>query len=227
MSHEIKWDDQASARLSVAICNKYFKDIDEEEAREFIGNKHLELLSKVTDIFCFLPKGFNLEKYELSVPYSSEQLCLSKGYRETVFWTMEEYGIDEAFLFDYYWIESETGNILLNNCHVNELNQYRDNLLPIKAYRKDLKKDRERRTAKLGICTQGWYIEDDRKSIPVLIKQYLKLGGKILAFNLDKEFSDVVDGLILIDLRKTDKRTRRRYMGDEADDAFCKYHGLE
>lgn len=70
-------------------------------------------------------------------------------------------------------------------------------------------------------------IEDDRKSIPVLIKQYLKLGGKILAFNLDKEFSDVVDGLILIDLRKTDKRTRRRYMGDEADDAFCKYHGLE
>lgn len=70
-------------------------------------------------------------------------------------------------------------------------------------------------------------IEDDRKSIPVLIKQYLKLGGKILAFNLDEEFSDVVDGLILIDLRKTDKRTRRRYMGDEADDAFCKYHGLE
>ncbi|MBO7223815.1 MAG: hypothetical protein J6V70_06750, partial [Kiritimatiellae bacterium] len=70
-------------------------------------------------------------------------------------------------------------------------------------------------------------IEDDRKSIPVLIKQYLKLGGKILAFNLDEEFSDVVDGLILIDLRKTDKRTRRRYMGDEADDIFCKYHNLD
>lgn len=70
-------------------------------------------------------------------------------------------------------------------------------------------------------------IETDHKSIPVLIKQYLKLGGKILAFNLDKEFSDVVDGLILIDLRKTDKRTRCRYMGEEADEAFCKYHNLD
>lgn len=69
-------------------------------------------------------------------------------------------------------------------------------------------------------------IETDHKSIPVLIKQYLKLGGKILAFNLDKEFSDVVDGLILIDLRKTDKRTRIRYMGEEADVSFSKYHNL-
>ena len=69
-------------------------------------------------------------------------------------------------------------------------------------------------------------IEKDRKGIPILIKQYLKLGGKILAFNLDTDFSDVVDGLILIDLRKTEPRARARYMGDEADRLFREHHQL-
>ncbi len=69
-------------------------------------------------------------------------------------------------------------------------------------------------------------IEQDRKGIPILIKQYLKLGGKILAFNLDTDFSDVVDGLILIDLRKTEPRVRARYMGDEPDRIFREHHRL-
>lgn len=69
-------------------------------------------------------------------------------------------------------------------------------------------------------------IEKDGKGIPILIKQYLKLGGKILAFNLDTDFSDVVDGLILIDLRKTEPRVRARYMGDDADRLFREYHHL-
>lgn len=69
-------------------------------------------------------------------------------------------------------------------------------------------------------------IEKDHKSIPVLIKQYIKLGGRILAFNVDPDFSDVVDGLILVDLRKTDPRTRAHYMGPEADRIFREYHKL-
>ena len=69
-------------------------------------------------------------------------------------------------------------------------------------------------------------IEEDKKGIPILLRQYLKLGGRILAFNLDKDFSSVVDGLIAIDLRKTDTRTRIKYMGEEANAQFCKYHNL-
>ncbi|MDR0234243.1 MAG: lysophospholipid acyltransferase family protein [Zoogloeaceae bacterium] len=68
-------------------------------------------------------------------------------------------------------------------------------------------------------------IEGDKKGIPILLRQYLKLGGRLLAFNLDEEFSSVVDGLIAIDLRMTDSRTRARYMGEEADAAFCEHHG--
>ena len=67
-------------------------------------------------------------------------------------------------------------------------------------------------------------IESDRKGIPILLRQYLKLGGRILAFNVDEDFSSVVDGFIMIDLRKTDPKVLARYMGDEATAAFHAFH---
>ena len=69
-------------------------------------------------------------------------------------------------------------------------------------------------------------LEADKKGIPVLVKQYLKLGGKILAFNVDPDFGDCIDGLILVDLRKTDPKVRAHYMGAEADARFRAYHGV-
>lgn len=58
-------------------------------------------------------------------------------------------------------------------------------------------------------------IEQDRKGIPILLRQYLKLGGRILAFNVDPGFSSVVDALIAMDLHSTDPRILARYMGRE------------
>jgi putative hemolysin len=69
-------------------------------------------------------------------------------------------------------------------------------------------------------------IEPDGKDIPVLLRQYLKLSGKLLAFNVDPEFSSVVDGLIMVDLSKASPKTLRRYMGNEVADAYFKYHGI-
>ena len=69
-------------------------------------------------------------------------------------------------------------------------------------------------------------IEKDHKSIPVLIRRYIRLGGQILAFNVDADFSDVVDGLIMVDLRKTEARVRAHYIGTEANKQFCAYHNL-
>ncbi len=59
-------------------------------------------------------------------------------------------------------------------------------------------------------------IETNMKGMPILLKQYLKLGGKLLGFNIDPAFHYVLDGLILVDLLETDDRILRRYMGDEA-----------
>jgi len=68
-------------------------------------------------------------------------------------------------------------------------------------------------------------IETDRKGIPVLLKQYLKLGGKLLGFNVDQSFSDVLDGLILVDLTRTDDRLLTRLMGEESAARFLGFHG--
>jgi putative hemolysin len=69
-------------------------------------------------------------------------------------------------------------------------------------------------------------IEPDGKDIPVLLRQYLKLGGKLLAFNVDPDFSSVVDGLIVVDLLQTSPKILRRYMGNEIAEVFLKYHGI-
>jgi putative hemolysin len=58
-------------------------------------------------------------------------------------------------------------------------------------------------------------LEPDRKGVPILLKQYLKLGGALLGFNVDPDFSNVLDVLILVDLRKTPATTLVRYMGRE------------
>ncbi|WP_029898222.1 lysophospholipid acyltransferase family protein [Desulfohalovibrio reitneri] len=68
-------------------------------------------------------------------------------------------------------------------------------------------------------------VETDQKGVPVLLRQYLKLGGKLLAFNVDQDFFDALDGLIMVDLRKTDRKILSRYMGKEAVGEFLDHHG--
>lgn len=63
-------------------------------------------------------------------------------------------------------------------------------------------------------------IEPDGKGIPVLIRQYLKLGGRVLTFNRDQDFGDAIDGLMLVDLAATPERVLRKYMGEEGCKRF-------
>ncbi len=67
-------------------------------------------------------------------------------------------------------------------------------------------------------------IEPHQQGIPILLKQYLKLGGKILAFNQDHNFSNVLDALILVDLTETPLKIMERYMGREGARNFISYH---
>jgi hypothetical protein len=56
-------------------------------------------------------------------------------------------------------------------------------------------------------------IESDGKGVPVLLKHYLNLNAKLLGFNVDKAFANVVDGLLMVDLRETDHRILNRFIG--------------
>jgi len=68
-------------------------------------------------------------------------------------------------------------------------------------------------------------IESDLTGVPILLRQYLKLGGKLLAFNIDPDFSYVLDGLILADMSKSDPKLMGRYMGKENFKQFLAHHG--
>ena len=43
-------------------------------------------------------------------------------------------------------------------------------------------------------------VEPNDYSIPILLKRYLKLNGKIIGFNLDPKFNNALDGLLVLDL---------------------------
>jgi len=58
-------------------------------------------------------------------------------------------------------------------------------------------------------------IEEDGKEIPILLRQYIKMGGEILSFNIDPDFSSVIDALIMVDVSKTPMKILKRYMGSE------------
>jgi putative hemolysin len=56
-------------------------------------------------------------------------------------------------------------------------------------------------------------IEEKPTGVPVLLRQYLRLGGKLLGFNVDPKFANALDGLILVDLTKTEPKLLERYLG--------------
>jgi putative hemolysin len=67
-------------------------------------------------------------------------------------------------------------------------------------------------------------IESTQTDLPVLLRQYLKLGGKLLGFNVDPSFGGVLDGLLLVDLLETESRLLQRYLSKEGAQEFIAYH---
>lgn len=67
-------------------------------------------------------------------------------------------------------------------------------------------------------------IERQPRGVPILLKQYLRLGAQLLAFNIDPDFGDVLDGMVVVDLRRTDPKILAKYMGKAQAMAFLDYH---
>ena len=62
-------------------------------------------------------------------------------------------------------------------------------------------------------------IEGD-KSLPVLLRQYLNLSGRLICFHVDREFSNTLVGLIAVDLRRVEPRLLKRYLSPDAAQAL-------
>ena len=60
--------------------------------------------------------------------------------------------------------------------------------------------------------------------IPVLLRQYLRLGATLLGFNVDPSFGDALDALMMVDLTRLPIPMLRRYLGSAEADAFLAWH---
>jgi putative hemolysin len=69
-------------------------------------------------------------------------------------------------------------------------------------------------------------LERDGKGLPVLVRQYMKLGGQFLGFNVDPHFSNALDALVLADLRTASPSMLDRCMGGAGAAAFRAWHQL-
>ena len=58
-------------------------------------------------------------------------------------------------------------------------------------------------------------IEPDGKGIPVLLKQYHRLGGRMISFGIDDNFGGTLDCLVVVKLDDTPERIRQRYRGKD------------
>jgi putative hemolysin len=67
-------------------------------------------------------------------------------------------------------------------------------------------------------------LEPDGKGVPILVKQYVKLGGKMMAFSVDPKFGNTLDGFVMLDLRNTQPEVLARYMGKERAREFLAWH---
>ena len=72
----------------------------------------------------------------------------------------------------------------------------------------------------IGRCDPG-------KAVPVLLRHYLSLNGKMVCFNIHSKFNDSLEGLIIVDARLTDKKTLSRFLGNEGYDHFMSFHTLK
>lgn len=67
-------------------------------------------------------------------------------------------------------------------------------------------------------------LEADGKGVPVLLRQYLKLNARLLGFNVDPNFGDALDALMMVDLTTVDASILQRYLGKEVTAAFLTNH---
>jgi Acetyltransferase (GNAT) domain len=63
-------------------------------------------------------------------------------------------------------------------------------------------------------------LEPDQKGVPILIKEYVKLGGQFLGFSVDADFQDAMDGFVVVNLDRTHPKLLSLHMGPENYERF-------
>jgi hypothetical protein len=75
-----------------------------------------------------------------------------------------------------------------------------------------------------ALDTRVCALDREGKGVPVLLRQYLRLGARVLAFNVDGNFNDALDVLVAVDLPNAPAALLRRYMGSGGARAYVALH---
>lgn len=70
-------------------------------------------------------------------------------------------------------------------------------------------------------------IEGGNRSIPVLIKKYLQLNGKVLSFNVDHDFNDALDVFILLDCTNVPETSLRMLSKGQSEDVIKRFQQVK
>ena len=66
--------------------------------------------------------------------------------------------------------------------------------------------------------------ERDGKGVPILLRGSLKMNAKLLRFNVDPQFRDALDALMMVDLTTVDGAILNRYLGRQPTAEFLARH---
>jgi len=66
--------------------------------------------------------------------------------------------------------------------------------------------------------------EADGKGLPILLRQYLKLNARLIGFNVDPNFGDALDALMMVDLTSVNPAILNRYLGRQEAARFLAWH---
>ncbi|WP_133407424.1 lysophospholipid acyltransferase family protein [Parashewanella tropica] len=78
--------------------------------------------------------------------------------------------------------------------------------------------------SKLPLLSKVLMRLDQGMGLPVLLRQYLGMNGKLVCFNVDPAFNFALDGLIVVDLTSVPAKTLGKYMGKEQAKIYLAKH---
>jgi putative hemolysin len=69
-------------------------------------------------------------------------------------------------------------------------------------------------------------VQDDNLKVPVLLRQYLRIGSEVLGFNIDPNFGNALDVLMYTDLTKSPVLQMQKYLGKAGYERYRKEQGM-
>ena len=116
---------------------------------------------------------------------------------------------------------------MLTNFRAKEFSQLVEPINPLKVMNRVWTDDMLEELANVKMLSKLIGRCDPGKAVPVLLRHYLSLNGKLVCFNIHSSFNNSLEGLIIVDTRNTEQKTLSRFLGAEGLKHFLSFHEVK